>query len=482
MARETASHGPVERGDRQRRRELRAETAPLPREQDPPQPAGGDPGLAGEPRAVRDPKMRGLDALPFEPGGDRAPPLVPGSGGAETLRPEGEQQVAGHHVVAELVDSPDGEGERRRAVPMPEDRPFGNRGHREPAFDPPAHPRPEGARHPAREPGRRQHGALEPHGRTAAREASRHGDPRQGGVERGPGREGAGDLEEEVAIRAAARPELGLDPRPEPRHRGVGPRPHRAAPGFDDHLERVEVDEEGVGGRVVRPVRPAVELPRRRLPGDREPGVVDDEPARNRLEAARPHRREEPPELLDHQLGVPAPDQHEVAVEAPLPDRPGHVDASLPLMVRPQLLQGREGGDDLDRGRRVAGDVRAVADERRRVRGRRVLHPDAERFRGQAVARERLLHRRRQPSALRASGRRREQGRRGGRGHPGEEPHPALPGERVIPTRPPPARRGGGPRSRTPPRRPARSPRGPRPGAPRPRTPAPPTRSRCPGR
>ena len=307
---------------------------------------------------------------------------------------------------------------------FPEDRPLGNRGDREPALDPPAHPRPEGAHHPVREPGRRQHDALERRGRTAAREAPRHGELRQGCIERRPGREGAGDVEAEGEVPAAARPELGPDPQPEARHRRIGPRPHFAAPGFDDHVERVEVDEERIGRRVVRPVRPAVELPGGRLPGDREPGVVDDEPARDRLEAARPHRREEPPEPLDHQEGVPAPDQHEVAVEAPLPDRPGHVDAGLPLVVRPQLLQGREGGDDLDRGRRVAGDVRAVADERGRVRGRGVLHPDAERFRGQAVARERLLHRRRQPAARRDPRRSREQGRGGCCRHSGEEPAP----------------------------------------------------------
>ena len=291
---------------------------------------------------------------------------------------------------------------------VPPGRAGRSRADREPPVDPPAHLRPEGADHPVRETDRGQDGTRERPAPAATREPARHRDRGKGRVERRPDRERARDRETERPPPAATRPRRESIAEHQTFDGRLGPHPSPALPPSDDHLDRVEVDEERVRERVVGAVWLAVERSGRRLAGDRETGVVDDEPSRDRFEAARPHRRQQSPELLDDEERIPAPHQHEVPVEAPLPNRTGHADIRLPPVRGPKLLEGRKGGQELDRGRGVPRNVRPVADERRVLR--HVLHPDAERVRGQAVAFESLLHRLGQSARRRGPRQQREEG------------------------------------------------------------------------
>ena len=272
-------------------------------------------------------------------------------------------------------------------MPVPAGRPPGSRAEREPAFDPTAHLRPERPHHPVREPDRGQQRTREGPAPAASREPARHRDRRQRRVERRVDPERSGHLEPEHPARAATVRAVEAASQRESRDDRVGAHPHPVPGALHDEVDGVEVDQEGVGRCVVGTIGLAVEIPRGRLTGDREPGVVDDESARDRLDAACPHRREQPPELLDDEERVSAPHQHEIALEAPVADRAGHAHVRLPPMGGPELLERDEGGEELDRRGGIPGDAGAMADERRLRR--HVLHPHAQRLRGKAVACER---------------------------------------------------------------------------------------------
>ncbi len=126
--------------------------------------------------------------------------------------------------------------------------------------------------------------------------------------------------------------------------------------GHQPELDGLKIHHQRIRQDIVRAVGPAIEGCGVLFIG-RERGVVDDDVAADRLQSLHPQcMREAPPSLQGH-VRVAAALQDQIPLQHSVIERALGRSAGMPGVGRPQQVEGRKGGNDLEGGCRAAGYV-----------------------------------------------------------------------------------------------------------------------------
>ena len=137
--------------------------------------------------------------------------------------------------------------------------------------------------------------------------------------------------------------------------------PSCAGIGYHPEFDRLEIHHQRVRHDVVGAIRPAVEFSGI-LGRQGERAIVDDDVAVNRLEPAGAQRLREAPPTLQGHVGVAAAMQVEISVEHAGLDLAANRGLRMPGVRRPQQVQGRKRGDDLDGRGGTARSIRVLTE------------------------------------------------------------------------------------------------------------------------
>ena len=128
------------------------------------------------------------------------------------------------------------------------------------------------------------------------------------------------------------------------------------------HEHRFEVDQQGVGGRVVGSQRFTIEPPGVAC-GHLEGTAVQHDIALDALNPQTLQTPQQQPQTLDAQARVALAAQVDIALQHALADRALHIHRGAPGEGRSQLIQGHAGRHQFHQGGGVDQHLRTVADE-----------------------------------------------------------------------------------------------------------------------